>query len=148
MKRCVFWKRSCAFALALLGVSAYARDLPDVKIVEGFELQDSEVCVYGGAANRLRTKIYGMVGDGQKKKMLAGIKIALYDGTTEIACTYTQENGEFYFDEVSLWAGLSVTYTMIVSDPKSIYAPEKRDLLFDFGEVTREEFVALKRKKE
>ena len=51
MKIC---KKICALALTALGLSAYAHDLDlprSTKIVEGFELEDSFLTVYGGRRN-------------------------------------------------------------------------------------------------
>lgn len=156
MKISKTWRKSCAFMLSLLGVSMQACASPNHKdldfpgsnsiTIEGFELQNTEVCVYGGPSNYIRTKVYGTVTDGKSKTPLEGIKVALYSGTSEMAVTYTKKNGDFYFDEVSLWAGVGVTYTMIVSDPKNGYTSVKKDLVFDINEVLREESVVLQPK--
>lgn len=147
MKIC---KKICAFALTMLGLSAYAQDFWDLprstKIVEGFELEDSFLTVYGGRRNRLRTQVYGSVYDKEKKIPLSGIKIALYSGTSEMRSTFTDENGDFYLDEMTVWAGLHIEYTMIVSDPDGVFKPIRRDILFEIDEVTHEEFVVLERK--
>ena len=140
--------RSCAAALSILGVSSgvmYARG--NTKVVEGFKLQDSMVCVYGGQENYIKAKVYGTVVSAKTKEALAGIKVALYDGTSEMASTLTDENGNYYFDDLGLWGGLDIAYTMIVSDPKKKFRSLKRDLTFDIGEVTREELVILESKK-
>ena len=70
----------------------------------------------------------------------------MYDGTYERASVVTDENGAFYFDDMSVWAGLHVSYTMIISDPNGTYAPVRRDLRFELDEVTREEIVILEKK--
>lgn len=142
--------RMTAFALSLLGLTAYAHDFSDLprstKIVEGFELEDDFLSVYGGRMNHIKTKLYGSVYDKEKKVPLQGIKVALYSGTQELAVIYTQKDGDFYFDDMFVWAGLSVEYTMIVSDPKGEFKALRRDLLFEIDEVTREEVVVLERK--
>ena len=144
MKIC---QKMCSLALAFLGLTTYAHAYPrSVKIVEGFELEDSFLTVYGGRNNYIKTKLYGTVVDKEKKVPLSGIKVALYSGTNEMASTHTLENGEFYFDDMSVWAGLRVEYTMIVSDPNGEFAPLRRDIIFEENEVTREEFVILERK--
>ena len=147
MKIC---KKICAFTLTMLGLSAYAKDFFDLprstKIVEGFELEDSFLCVYGGRSNHITTKLYGTVYDKEKKVPLSGIKVALYSGTSEVAGTYTKENGDFYFDDMSVWAGLSVEYTMIVSDPNGEFKSLRRDICFEIDEVIREEVIVLEHK--
>lgn len=146
MKIC---KKICAFALTMLGLSAYAHDwdLPrNTKTVEGFELEDSFLSVYGGRRNSIKTKVYGTIMDKEKKVPLSGIKVALYSGTSEIARAVSQENGEFYLNEASVWAGLHVKYTIIVSDPNGKFKPVRRDIIFDIDEITREEFFILERK--
>ena len=144
MKIC---KRICVFALSLLGLSAYSKDLPrrHTKIIEGFELEDSFLTVYGGRRNHITTKLYGTICD-KDENSLKGIKIAIYDGTYEKAQTFSDENGAFYFDDFSVWAGLKVKYTMIVSDPNGEFAPIRRELNFEIDEVTKEENVILERK--
>lgn len=140
--------RSCAAALSLLGVTSgvmHARG--NYKVIEGFKLQDSMECVYGGRENYIKTKLYGKVLSAKTKEALAGIKVALYDGTNEMASAFTDENGNYYLDDLGLWGGLGVEYTMIVSDPKKKHRSLKRDLTFDVGEVSREELVILESKK-
>ncbi|MBQ9205944.1 MAG: hypothetical protein IJ158_04450 [Treponema sp.] len=143
------YHKLCALALSLLGLSAYAQEWERpkrTKIVEGFELEDSFLTVYGGRRNYITTKLYGSVYDKDKKLPLKGIKIALYSGTHEMASAYSQENGDYYFDDFTVWAGLRVEYTMIVSDPNGEFAPLRRELCFELDEVTREEIVVLERK--
>lgn len=137
-------KRSCAAALSLLGVSSIGMATGcRGKNVEGFRLRDVEICVYGGQENYIKTKLYGTVVAAKTKEPLAGIKVAVYDGTSEKAVAYTDEKGNFYFDDMSLWAGVGVEYAMIVSDPKKKRRSVKRDLSFEVGEVSREEIVVL-----
>ena len=64
-----------------------------------------------------------------------------------MAEVFTDEKGAYYFDDMDLWAGVGVDYTMIVSDPKKKLKPMRRDLSFETYEVTREEIVFLESKK-
>ena len=142
--------RITVFALSLMGLSLYALDLSDIprhtETIEGFELEDSFLSVYGGRRNSIKTKVYGTIMDKEKKVPLSGIKVALYSGTSEIVRAVSQENGEFYLNEASVWAGLHVKYTIIVSDPNGKFKPVRRDIIFDIDEITREEFFILERK--
>jgi len=150
MKIC---KRVCAFLLALLGVSVYARDFPrHVKNVEGFELEDSETCVYGGRRNYINTRLFGNVtfsdsGDEKDSKPCPGMTVLLYSGTSELGRVSTDETGRFLFAETSVWAGVSVKYTVIVSDPNGKFEPVRRDFTFDIDEIVREENFSLELKK-
>ena len=144
MKIC---KKICMFALGFLGISSSALCIPRIiKIVEGFVLEESFLSVYGGRNNYIKTALYGTVYGTDEKTPLFGIKVALYDGTNELASVITDENGTFYFDDISVWAGLNVKYTMIVSDFAGNFKPLRRDILFEIDEVTREEVVVLEHK--
>ena len=148
MPKSVLIKRLCAVALSLLGVSSVGMAAGcRSKTVEGFKLQDTEICVYGGQENYITTKLYGSVFDAKTKEPLAGIKVAVYNGTRQMAEVFTDEKGVYYFDDMDLWAGVGVDYTMIVSDPKKKLKPMRRDLSFETYEVTREEIVFLESKK-
>ena len=147
MHKSVILRGACAAALSLLGVSVSGMSrFGGVKVVEGFKLQDSMACVYGGQENYITTKLYGTVVSAKTKKSLAGIKVAVYDGTREMAAVYTDEKGNYYFDDMNLWGGVGMEYTMIVSDPNKKHRSLRRDLSFEVGEVTREELVVLEAK--
>lgn len=148
MVKSVILRKTCALALSVLGVSTSGLAMGcSVKVVEGFKLQDSRVCVYGGQDNYITTKLYGTVVSAKTKEPLAGIKLAVYDGTRVMATVYTDENGKYYFDDMSLWGGVGIKYTLIVSDPKKKHRSLRRDLSFEVGEVTREELIDLEPKK-
>lgn len=144
-----FVHRMTAFVLSLLGLSVYVRDSwakpKNTKIVEGFKLEDYFLSVYGGRNNYITTKLYGKILDKEKNMPLADVKVALYSGTSEMAVTYTQEDGSFYFDSESVWAGVGVDYTIIVSAPNKEYKPVRQDISFETYEVTREEILVLEK---
>lgn len=144
MKIC---KRICAFALAILGVSIYARDAHSrrTKNVEGFVLESDETCVYGGRNNYIKSAIFGKIAASGEKNALSGIKVALYSGIHESACAYTDDDGNFQFGDMFFWAGVGVKYTIIVSDPNGVFEAERRDIEFEIGEISKEESFELKK---
>lgn len=144
MKICI---KVCAAALSLLGLTAYAKARPDnTKNVEGFVLEDSHLSVYGGRNNYITSRLYGKVISKENKVSLEGIKIAVYDGTSEVASVLTEKDGTFFIEKLSVWAGVGIDYTIIVSDPNKKFKAQRREIRFEMNEFSHEEVFALEEK--